>query len=473
VSDSGFPVIIGPEGPQPTPPATINAELIATVAASDPGYTVLPGGLIEDFSSTATGALVETDSYRVETINSLTPLGSNAFLTTQLGAIYGVPIGAATNTSVYVVFHGTVGFPIAQSFVVSDGIYQYVIQDGGIIGGDGYSLPLYAVAVQSGSWAIAAGTVTILVTGVPSTITLSVTNPSPGTPATSAQTPEDYRASVLQAGYAPSQGMATYLKTLLGNVPGVQRNLIAVKQVSTGYEIICGGGDPYQIGYAIFMADFYLPGLVGSTISITGITQATLGVVTTNLNHGLATGQANVYIAGVVGMTGANGGPYTVTVITEKTFTFGVNTSGFGAYVSGGVVTPNSRNITVAINDYPDTYTIPFVNPPEQTVLLTATWNTTATYSVSADAVAQLVLQPLTDYINGIFVGAPINILSLESVFRAAIASVLPPELLTRIVFEVTINGVVTNPTSGTVIVPGDPESYFFTQPSNITVIQG
>src|SRR6202012_4694226 len=103
VSDAGFPVIIGPEGPQPTPPSTINTALIAAVAASNPGYTILPAGLIEDVSSTDTGAIVLSDSARVETINSLTPLGSNAFLTKQLGTIYGVPLGTATNTSVYVV----------------------------------------------------------------------------------------------------------------------------------------------------------------------------------------------------------------------------------------------------------------------------------------------------------------------------------------------------------------------------------
>ena len=76
--------------------------------------------------------------------------------------------------------------------------------------------------------------------------------------------------------------------------------------------------------------------------TITEITKATPGVVTTSSPHGLYTGETGVFLSGILGMTAANGGPYTATVISPTTFSFGVNTSSFGTYSSGGVVTPNA-----------------------------------------------------------------------------------------------------------------------------------
>lgn len=75
---------------------------------------------------------------------------------------------------------------------------------------------------------------------------------------------------------------------------------------------------------------------------ISGITKANPGVVTTTIPHGLHSGETGIYIAGVAGMTQANGGPYTATVISPTTFSFGVNTTAFGTWTSGGTVTPGA-----------------------------------------------------------------------------------------------------------------------------------
>ena len=471
MSDPGVPL----SGLTPTPPAVLRANLVAAVLADDPGFTAnLPASLVEDLVSTGTGILAETDSAKVETVNSLTPYGANPFVLTQLGNIYGTPIGLASNTSVYLVFTGPNGLTIPIGFTVTDGSFQYRVVDGGVIGAGGVSDPIYALATIQGSWAVPSGTVTGFVTSVPSSISLSVNNPQPGIPGiATGETLENYRARVLQAGLAASQGMPRYLKTLLGNVPGVQSRLISVRQVGTLWEMLVGGGDPYAVANAIWTALFDPATLTGSVTGITGITQTTLGVVTTNLNHGLTSGQSNVRIAGVVGMTGANGGPYTVTVLTPTTFTFGVNTSGFGAYVSGGTVTPNTRTAYASIYDYPDTYTIPIVIPPLQTVTVTATWNTDSTNVVNPAAVAQLGGPAIAAYINSVAVGQPINIRQAGEAFAAAISPVLPSELLSRLVLAVSINGISTAPASGTFLVNGDPESYFYAVNSGITVVQG
>lgn len=468
-----FPTVMGPEGLLPTSPVAIRQALLSLVASTNPGYTAnLPGSLIEDISSTDVAAIALADAARVELVNSLTPYAANDYLLRQLGNIYGVPLGRDSTTSVQVVFSGSVGFVISAGFTVSDGTYQYVVQTGGVVGTDGTSGSIFALATTQGSWAVPPGTVTQLVTSVPDAVTLSATNPEAGLPGTGAQTAEQYRAQVLQAGRAVSQGMPSALRTALQAVEGVQPRLVSVRQQSSGWEVICGGGDPYQVAYAIFISLFDVSSLVGSTIAVTDITQANPGVVTTDLNHGYTTGD-DVTLNGVVGMTEVNGNTYTATVIDEKSFSIGVNTGGFGAYVSGGVCTPNDRNQEVDIYDFPDSYVIRYVQPPQQVVDISVTWNTTSPNLVPPAAVAQLGSPALVDYVMGVVVGQPMNLYEMQTVFQEAVASLVPPEQLTRMVFAVSINGVGVPPISGTGIIEGDPESYFYTDSTRIDIVQG
>jgi uncharacterized protein (TIGR02217 family) len=71
-------------------------------------------------------------------------------------------------------------------------------------------------------------------------------------------------------------------------------------------------------------------------VSISAITQATAGVVTTSTAHGLTTGW-QVMITGVVGMTQVNGILHTVSVINATQFSI-ENTTTYTAYTSGGAV---------------------------------------------------------------------------------------------------------------------------------------
>lgn len=474
---SDLPIVMTEAGPIPQAPATLRQQLVTLVSATNPGFTSdLPGTLIEDIVSTDVGALTLADQAAVDLVNSITPFGANAFLLNQLGQVYGTPLAAASNTSVNEVFSGSVNFVIPPGFTVSDGSFQYIVQDGGVIGSDGNSEPLFCLASQSGTWAVPANTVNQLVTSVPADIELSCINPLAGTPGLPQEDETAYRAQVLQAGRAASQGMASYLKTLLYNVPGVQQRLVSVRQqpqsVGGGWEVIVGGGDQYQVANAIFQGLFDISTLQGSVMNVTAITQANPGVVTTQLNHGLTTGTVAL-INGIVGMTELNNEPLTVTVLTEKTFSVGVDTTSFFAYISGGVVQPNPRNVSVAINSYPDVYFIPFVLPPQQTVEIIATWNTTATNFVAAGAIAQAAAPALVDYVNSVPVGQPMNEYEMIAVFQQATASILPNSLLTRLVFTVSINGQGVSPDAGTGIFAGDPESYFFATDASVQVAQG
>lgn len=469
-----LPIIMNPAGYVPQTPAQLNAQLIAGVTATNPGYTAnLPGSLVEDISSTDTYALLTCDSAFGELVNSITPFGANPFILNELGQMLGVELGEPTNTSVNVIFSGPPGFVIAQGFVVSDGTHQYGVQDGGVIGSSGQSPALFAVATDSGSWTAAAGVVNQIITSVPSAISppIEVSNPEATTPSTSAETQTSYRARVLQANLAASQGMARYFKTLVMNVVGVQPRLVSVLQQSGGgWSLIVGGGDPYQIAYAIYTSLFDISTLVGAELNVTGITKANPGVVTTDLDHYYVTGQP-VTISG--SNPSAYNGSYTALVISEKTFSIGIDTTGFSTYVGNAEVSPVLRNQVVSLSDYPDSYSIPFVDPPQQTVAITATWNTTSTNLVNPAAIAQLASPALVDYINNIVVGQPINLLQLDAAFQTSVANVLAPTLLTRLTFAVSINGVGASPISGTQIIVGDPSSYFLTDSTQITVNQG
>lgn len=470
---SVLPIVMTTAGYTPLTPQAANAALINAVSAVVPGYTAnLPGSLIEDVSSTDTYAILECDSAFGELINSVTPFGANAFLLNQLGQVYGVPLGAASNTSVNVVFTGPPGFVIVQGFIVSDGSYQYVISTGGIVGTGGTSIPLTAVATQNGTWAVPSGTVTQLVTSVPSTVSLTVTNPNAGTPSQSTQDETSYRTQVLQAGLAASQGMGRYLKTLLYNVPGVSQQQVGVQQNSNGtWSVICGGGDNYAMAYAIWQSLFDINSLAGATLQVTSFTVAANGIVTTNLNHGYATGQS-------VTVSGSSPANYnatypSITVLTETTFEVNISTALYPAYIGGGVCTPVLRNVMVNISDYPDTYSIPFINPPQQVVAMTVTWNTIATNYINPATISQLASPALVSYINSITVGQPINVDVMTTAFQNAVAPVLAPAFLTRLIFAVSINGVGVSPSAGTAAIFGDPSSYFYAVASGMTIIQG
>ena len=470
-----IPTIVTAAGLLPTPPALLRSTIEQSVTATNPGYTAdLPSSLIEDILSTDVGAVTECDSAKVETVNSLDPYAANDFLLNQLGQQFGVPFVSSYYTSVYVVFTGTVGYQINKGFTVGDGTYQYTVQDGGIIGAGGVTPSLFCVATTPGTWSVPTNTVNQTASSFPSTITLSVNNQVPGTPGTGTQTAASYRTQVLQGGLAVSQGMATQLKTALGKVSGVQPRLVSVVQQFNpgGWTVLCGGGDPYQVAYAIYQALFDVSSLVGSTLNIIGITKASNGVITTGIDHLFTTGQV-INITGIVGMTALNGIPITVTVLTETTFSIGINTSGYPSWISGGVITPNLRNVSVSVQDYPNTYLIPFVNPPQQSVTMSVLWNTTSTNTVSQAAIAQAAGPAIVNYVNGLYAGVAMNLFELQSVFQIAVASILPPQLLTRMVFSVSIDGVGVSPEAGTGIIAGDPLSYFETDITKIIVTQG
>ncbi|MCM2493319.1 baseplate J/gp47 family protein [Burkholderia glumae] len=267
---STIPLVMTASGPVATDPTTLRQALVDGVAAEVPDYTAnLPGSLIEDIASTDVGALVTIDQARVDAVNSVTPYGANAFVLAQLGGQFGIPQGTSANASVYVVFSGPSGYVLPAGFVVGDGSNQYALQDGGVIETSGQTAQLFAVATNSGTFAIPAGTVNQIVTSLPSEYAglITVTNPQAGTAATSAESVQTYRGRVLQAGQVTSVGTPAFLKTLLGKISGVQARLISINQVTGGWQVVCGGGDAFAVAAAMLQGVGDIALLKGSQIN--------------------------------------------------------------------------------------------------------------------------------------------------------------------------------------------------------------
>ena len=109
--------------------------------------------------------------------------------------------------------------------------------------------------------------------------------------------------------------------------------------------------DPDGLLYKKYQKQIYLyyDGRVFGSIS--AATQAANCQITTSAPHGLVTG-AKVLITGVDGMVELNGNVYTITVNGASTFLLNVNSTGYGAYTSGGVWTisfTNNRYLTFSI----------------------------------------------------------------------------------------------------------------------------
>ena len=395
---SSLPVILTTEGAVPTSPATIRSNIEASVAAQVPGYTAnLPGTLIEDILSTQVGGIAVIDQARVDEINSITPYGANEYLLNQMGVLFGLQQGVSTNTSAYVVFTGPVGYVLPQGWIVGDGTYQYILQDGVVIGSSGTTSQVQVIAFESGSWTPAANTITQMISTLPVGVTVTVTNPQAGVPGAGAESVDAYRSRILTAYKATAQGTPSFLYTLLTNLSGVTPRLVSILQVTGGWEVICGGGDPYEVAHAIYSGVIDLSTIKGSSVS--------------------------------------------------------------------------ARNVSVTITEGPNSYDITFVNPFSQSVSVTATWNTTLPNFTEVSQVNSLAQTALTNYINSINVGQPLNLLEMDNLFAAAVTSVIDPNYLTTLTYSVTIDGVVVTPNAGTHIISSDPEGYFTA--SNIVVQQG
>ena len=458
-------------GPVPQTAEDLRSQLVARATELSPGITTdLPGSLIEDIVGTDVGALLICDQIRIDLINSVGPLKANMYMLNLLAQQSGVSDQKTEgSTTVPVTFSGPPGFPVPQGFLVGDGTYTYQVSDATTIAASGVSSAVTCVATNTGSWAVPVGTVNQIQTSLPSNITITCTNPVAGTPGGEPETNYEFRDRVWQAQMSTVQGYPGFIRQKLTDVANVQARLVSVVQSGSSWIIMCGGGDIYEMAGAIYNSAGDISRLKGTSLNVTGITNANPGVVTTDITHGFTTGQV-IRISGVIGMSGVNNIDLTVTVRTPYTFSIGINTTSSGTWSNGGVVTPNLRNNVVSINDWPDNYLIPFVTPLQQYVTIKFQWATESVNYLTDATILSLVSLPVINYVNGIFAGKPMNINNIKDVFLQSVNSTLDMSLISTLNVVVTVNGIITGADPGTNIISGDPYSYWFIASDGVTV---
>lgn len=458
-------------GPVPKTAEELRSELVSRATELSPGITTdLPGSLIEDIVSTDVGALLICDQARVDLINSVGPLKANLSMLNLLAQQSGVAAQKTEgSTTVPVTFSGPAGFPVPQGFLVGDGTYTYQVSDATIISASGISSSVTCVATNTGSWAVPAGSVNQILTSLPSDITLTCTNPVAGTPGGEPETNYEFRERVWQAQMSTVQGYPGFIRQKLTDLENVQARLVSVVQSGNSWVVMCGGGDIYEMAGAIYKSAGDISRLKGADLNVTGITNASPGVVTTDITHGFSSGQV-INITGVTGMVGINNVPLTIAVLSPHTFSIGIDTTTSGSWTGGGMITPNLRNNVVTINDWPDNYLIPFVIPLQQLVTIKFEWATESTNYLTDATISSLVSEPVIQYVNSIYAGKPLNINNIKDVFLQSINSTIDMSLITTLNVIVTVNGVIANVDVGTNIISGDPYSYWFIASDGVTV---
>lgn len=458
-------------GPVPKTSEELRADLVSRATELSPGITTdLPGSLIEDIVGTDVGALLIADQIRVDLINSVGPLKANMYMLNLLAQQAGISAQKTErSTTVPVTFSGPAGFVIPQGFLVSDGTYTYQIADATVVLSSGVSSMVTAIATNTGSWAVPVGSVNQILTSLPSDIALTCTNPVAGTSGGAPETNFEFRERVWEAQMSTVQGYPGFIRQKLTDLNDVQARLVSVVQSGNSWVVMCGGGDIYEMAGAIYKSAGDISRLKGADLNVTGITNASPGIVTTDITHGFSSGQV-INISGVTGMVGINNVPLTITVLSPHTFSIGIDTTVSGSWTGGGLITPNLRNNVVTINDWPDNYLIPFVIPLQQLVTIKFEWATESTNYLTDSTISSLVSEPVIQYVNSIYAGKPLNINNIKDVFLQSINSTIDMSLITTLNVIVTVNGVITSVDSGTNIISGDPYSYWFIASDGVTV---
>ncbi|GBQ07533.1 baseplate J/gp47 family protein [Saccharibacter floricola] len=466
----GLLTTLNNSGVQPTDPQTLRDRLIATATTRSPGVTTdLPGTLTEDMASTAIGALAQIDQAKVDLINSVSPLNATPAFLDEFGEVYGVKRGAGANPSAYVTFTGPPGLYLAAGFQVSDGIYTYETQENYTIPANGVLPQVYVLSLTEGTTIIPENSITTIVTGLAAGINLSVTNPVKGTAGTGSEKDSDYRARILQAGQRTAQGTPGFIRSCLLNVPNVLPRSIRVNVLQDrGYSIMVDGGDPNQIAGAIYTSCFDLPSLQPSINPIANATRANPCVIASELTHGLTDGQT-VTIAGETAMTSINGS-FTASVIDASHFSIPVDTTNAPLYSGNGVLQTNPRDLAAFVSDGPDRYEVAFIRPLQQKVKLSIRWQTNNAGVVDDSIVTQAIAPQLSNYINSLTVGAPLSTLQMGTITEAALLQLLPGATIASLSFTVFLDGLLSSPPPNSVIIEGDPQSYFITSPDQITL---
>jgi hypothetical protein len=119
-----------------------------------------------------------------------------------------------------------------------------------------------------------------------------------------------------------------------GDIPADAQIVVQVATVTTGTPTF-HLETPTVIGMRTSLLTTKGDAIITNGASISAITQANPGVITTTVDHGLTSGDAGK-LENISGMTQLNGRRFVATVLSSTTFSIGIDTTAFTAYTSGG-----------------------------------------------------------------------------------------------------------------------------------------
>lgn len=133
--------------------------------------------------------------------------------------------------------------------------------------------------------------------------------------------------------------MSAFVTSCIGRLG--RRKAVAIEtpdRVRAMCSVAATAGGAGNFPFFLFASGFANSNAPAITLPITGVTNVSTPVVTTEFAHNLTTGQA-VYIQNLTGSAGINNLLVYVTVLSATTFSCN-NFGAPGAYGSGGIVTP-------------------------------------------------------------------------------------------------------------------------------------
>ena len=99
------------------------------------------------------------------------------------------------------------------------------------------------------------------------------------------------------------------------------------------------------------------------------------------------------------------------------------------------------------------------------------TWYTNFDSNIYNSLISTTIIPLITQYINNIRIGEPISKYRIENIFLNEVNSIFNQNLITRIDIVVFINNVAQSNLESSKIIQGDPQSYFETSDSDISIV--
>lgn len=222
-------------------------------------FSNLPSSIQNNLIDESAILVNEFEDMIVNLMNGISPAYANDFIIEQLGSAFGTKRKDKSLQNVMLEFEGLAGviIPAGTQVGSADGQYTFSTIKQGIIKADGKAI-INAEAEDYYDKIIDANTLNVMITDILNVN--SCNNPNSSSEPILEENFSDYRARVQNRMQANRNGTAATLNDNLLNVKGVSSRLITYRLDSklidgarlNTLEVVCGGGDDYEVAEAIF-----------------------------------------------------------------------------------------------------------------------------------------------------------------------------------------------------------------------------